>query len=113
MKEYEIVAKFCNACGKPLEAPVKAPKARKQRPWGLIAIIAVLCVALIGGGFFAVKTFTEFRDRQQELENQLADRDREDKRTKKTTTGPRPTRNPTNPLRTPPFPMHLPWRNPP
>ena len=87
-------AKFCNACGKPLEAPVKAPKARKQRPWGLIAIIAVLCVALIGGGFFAVKTFTEFRDRQQELENQLADRDREDKKDKedndRTETDPEP-----------------------
>ena len=72
-------AKFCNACGTALEAPAKAPKARKKRPWGLIAVIAVLCAALIVGGIFAVKTFAEFRDRQEELENQLADRDKEDK----------------------------------
>lgn len=73
-------AKFCNHCGAALEAPAKAPKAKPKRPWGLIAVIAVLCVALIGGGIFAVKTFTDLRDRQQELENQLSDRDEDDRK---------------------------------
>lgn len=81
-------AKFCNVCGTALESPktpakaAKPAKEKKKRPWGLIAVIAVLCVALIGGGIFAVKTFTEFRDRQQDLEQQLADRDKEDKKDK-------------------------------
>lgn len=77
-------ARFCNACGTPLEPPkpVKAPKAKKHTPWGLIAVIAVLCIALIGGGFFAVKAFTEAkaqqqadRERLEALEEQLKDKE--------------------------------------
>lgn len=69
--------KFCNICGNPIPVPVKkpektpdpvsvnVPKPTKKRPWALIIVAAVVCLALLAGNIFSLLALGEVKAAQE------------------------------------------------